>query len=166
MVRYFYVLVTLIACSSSSSAQDCVSSGTYNLMLKGLLEHNVPTLCVDSAKVLQTAVFLDAREKEEFEVSSIQGAMPVGYDDFKIRHLKDLPQDTLIVVYCSVGYRSEKVTQKLLKAGYSNVYNLYGGIFEWVNQGNPTYHEEKVTLKIHAYDRIWGQWLEKGEKVY
>jgi len=33
-------------------------------------------------------------------------------------------------VYCSLGIRSEVIAKKLKKAGYTNVFNLYGGIFE------------------------------------
>jgi len=58
------------------------------------------------------------------------------------------------------------VSEKLLSAGYQHVSNLYGGIFEWVNQGNPLYNENGPTSKVHAYSRTWGVWLNKGEKVY
>jgi len=55
----------------------------------------------------------------------------------------------------------------LEQAGFANVSNLYGGIFEWVNQGNPIVNEKgKVTETIHAYNEAWGVWLTKGVKVY
>ena len=45
--------------------------------------------------------------------------------------------------------------------------NLYGSIFEWVNQRKPVHDSEgKEKLKIHAYPQVWGVWLKKGEKVY
>jgi rhodanese-related sulfurtransferase len=37
------------------------------------------------------------------------------------------------VVYCSLGIRSKTVAHKLIQGGYTNVFNLYGGIFEWKN---------------------------------
>jgi hypothetical protein len=71
------------------------------------------------------------------------------------------------VVYCTVGVRSEKVGEKLKAAGYQNVRNLYGSIFEWVNQGNPVVDNQgKPTQQVHAYSRVWGVWLNKGEKIY
>ncbi len=48
-------------------------------------------------------------------------------------------EESKVVVYCSVGYRSEKIAEKLKAAGYKNVFNLYGGIFEWENQNLPVY---------------------------
>ena len=72
-------------------------------------------------------------------------------------------------MYCSIGYRSEKVGEELKKMGFKNVYNLYGSIFEWVNQGNEVVDEnEKVTEKVHTYNKRWSKWIEDGkaEKVW
>lgn len=144
-----------------------VKSKAYRLMLKNLLEHSVPETQV-SAVLRDTAsiVFLDAREPKEFAVSHINGAVPVGYDHFDLSQLPVLDKNSRIVVYCSVGYRSEKIAEKLLAAGYKNVANLYGGIFEWVNQGHPVYNHQGQTPEVHAYDRTWGVWLNKGKKIY
>jgi len=44
----------------------------------------------------------------------------------------------------------------LVKAGYTNVSNLSGGIFEWVNQGSNVVDDNKrITLKVHAYGSFW-----------
>ncbi|MBI1194042.1 MAG: rhodanese-like domain-containing protein, partial [Bacteroidetes bacterium] len=43
----------------------------------------------------------------------------------------------------------------------------YGGIFEWVNAGNSVVDPSgKPTERVHAYNRTWGLFLERGEKVY
>ena len=81
--------------------------------------------------------------------------------------VKNVAKGAEIIVYCSIGKRSEQITQKLDKAGYSNVSNLYGGIFEWVNQGGEVVDvNNKRTNRVDAHGRFWGQWLDKGEKVY
>lgn len=46
-----------------------------------------------------------------------------------------------------------------MEAGYIQVYNLYGGIFEWVNEGHPVFNDQGETDKIHAYNKLWGMWL-------
>ena len=33
-----------------------------------------------------------------------------------------------IIVYCASGNRSKQAAQKLIDMGYTNVYNLYGGL--------------------------------------
>jgi rhodanese-related sulfurtransferase len=144
-----------------------VKSGAYRVMLRGLLSHTVPEIDVQQAvNTDKPTVYLDAREQKEYAVSHIQGAIPVGYDHFDLQSVQSIPKDQPIIVYCSVGYRSEKVAEKLLKAGFSNVHNLYGGIFEWVNQAHPVVNDTGPTEQVHGFNRTWGVWLRRGKKVY
>lgn len=160
------IALPLILFSCKLYAQDRVESSAYNLMLKILLSHSVQEIAVKDIKSGTGAVFIDARERKEYEVSHIQNAQWAGYDDFRLNRLADIPKDKKLIVYCSVGYRSEKIAEKLKEAGYTNVYNLYGGIFEWKNQGKAVYNDNGKTEKVHAFDRKWGFWLSTGEKVY
>lgn len=144
-----------------------VQSSAYNITLKTLLSHSVPEVSVAQVKDMTDVLFLDAREWSEFQVSHIKNARYVGYDQFEIGKLQAISKKQKIVVYCSVGYRSEKISEKLKEAGFTDVSNLYGGIFEWVNQGNTVVDEKgNVTENIHAYNKTWGVWLNKGVKVY
>jgi len=120
-------------------------------------------------KRLNDSVYiLDAREKKEYEVSHLPEAIFVGYSSFsknKFSH-KFKDKSVPIVVYCSIGIRSENIAYKLQKAGYTNVSNLYGGIFEWKNTGYKVYTEGEETNKVHTFSKNWAKYLEKGEKVY
>ena len=116
------------------------------------------------------AILLDAREQKEFDTSHIKNAICVGYNQFNIKEtVVKLPKDknTKIVVYCSLGIRSEVVADKLIKAGYTNVYNLYGGIFEWKNANFQVVDTlGNSTEKVHTFNKDWSKWLKKGKKVY
>lgn len=154
--------------SFAAAAYGQVQSNAYRLMLKKLLSHTVPEMQVQQL-VADTsgALLLDARESKEFAVSHLKGALHVGYDHFNLTAIpSSVAKDRPIVVYCSVGYRSEKVAEQLRAAGFTRVSNLYGGIFEWVNQGNPVVDDRGDTRRVHAFDRVWGIWLKKGKKVY
>lgn len=152
---------------TNASFAQYVQNKSYNTMLKALLSHNVKEIVAKDANQDTSAIFLDAREKKEFEVSHLKNAVWVGYDDFELNRVKAVSKDKKIIVYCSVGYRSEKITEKLNKAGYSNVSNVVGGIFEWKNLGYPVVDNTgKQTEKVHAYSKTWGIWLNKGEKIY
>jgi rhodanese-related sulfurtransferase len=109
---------------------------------------------------------LDTRELEEYNVSHIRKARHVGYKKFSIGSIANIPRNDIIILYCSVGYRSQKIGRQLLKAGYKRVYNLYGGIFEWVNQGYPIYDISGKTKNIHGYSRSWSRWLKRGNIRY
>lgn len=159
-------LSLLLTLSFSTMMAQKVESTAYGLMLKGLLSHSVETLSVQEVPAIPSAIFLDAREKKEFEVSHLKGAKHLGYDNADWSVVDGINQKDTIIVYCSVGYRSEKMAEALKRKGFTNVYNLYGGIFEWKNQGYPVYQKQSTTEKVHAYNRVWGIWLNKGEKVY
>jgi len=42
-----------------------------------------------------------------------------------------------IVIYCMVGANSSVVAAEFVRMGYTNIYNLSGGITEWEQQGYP-----------------------------
>jgi rhodanese-related sulfurtransferase len=144
--------------------------GPYGLMLKSLYKNTVPLIqpALLSHKIAQGGplVLLDTRSEQEYRISHLQGAHWVPYDHFSPEAVAALPKDAEIVVYCSVGYRSERIGEKLQDLGYKKVSNLYGGIFEWANQGKPVYAGQKKTNRVHAYSRTWGVWLKNADKVY
>ncbi len=139
----------------------------YFAYLESLIPGYTTHLSVNDMQDMQqdTVLILDTRSLEEYSVSHIQGAQWVGYDEFNIDKIDDYARDTTVVLYCSVGYRSDIVGKKLQEAGFQHVYNLWGGIFAWINKGLPVYHEDEITDKIHPYSKSWGFWLTKGEKV-
>jgi len=165
LLCFFFLLIG----PSVAQSNKKVKSQAYNLTLKGMLSHSVNELSVYEMEDLTYYQLLDTRSWEEFKVSHMPGAHWVGYDDFQISRVKDLNLDKEkpVLLYCSVGFRSEKIGEKIKDMGFADVYNLYGGIFEWINAGNlPVDQEGNPTHRVHAYDRIWGVWLKKGEKVY
>lgn len=161
-------LLIMLTFSMQLFAQNAkVGSKAYDIMLRSLLDHSVSEISVSQLGKMGNPHLLDARERNEFDVSHIENADWVGYDDFDISRVDGLPKRDTIVVYCSVGYRSEKVAEKIKAAGYSHVYNLYGGIFEWKNEGQKVVDNNgRPTEKVHAYDKTWGVWLKEGDKVY
>lgn len=137
--------------------------------IKKLNKESVPYIKVDSLSGATDVILLDTRKKEEYDVSHIENAIWVGYKEFEIDSVLAQIPDTHneIVVYCSIGVRSEDIGEKLMKAGYANVTNLYGGIFEWKNKGNTVYDtSENETNRVHAFNKYWGKLLLSGEKVY
>ncbi|WP_298416860.1 rhodanese-like domain-containing protein [uncultured Kordia sp.] len=133
-------------------------------------QESIPYITVEELAKKEDIVLLDSREKVEFETSHIKNAVCVGYDKFKLKKIKKLlPKDKTkpIVVYCSLGIRSEDVAEKLKEAGYTNVYNLYGGIFEWKNQNQTVIDTNgQTTENVHTFNEDWSIWLKKGIKIF
>lgn len=162
----FIQFLSLLFMSAHTHSQ--VQSKSFKLVLKTLLSRNVPEITVpDAANLVGKSIFLDAREREEYDVSHLPNARFTGYKQFDEKLVDQLPKATSIIVYCAVGKRSENITERLVSKGFTNVHNLYGGIFEWVNQGHPVFNlENKPINKVHAYSRLWGRFVQKGQKVY
>lgn len=145
-------------------------SKQFDRLIRQNLNNTVKTIRVDSIKNTTNFVFLDTREIKEYETSHIQHAICTGYDNFDIVTIEQQIQDknTPIIVYCSIGIRSEHIGEKLINAGYTNVQNLYGGIFEWKNQNNNVYtsNNTEPTDNVHTFSKEWSKWLTNGIKIY
>lgn len=154
------------------SCLSCISQNSVEEVLNRYNSHSVPYISVEKLKAIQqkdSVILLDAREPEEFQVSHLKNATYVGYKDFSAEEIQQQFSDKYqpIVVYCSLGVRSEKIGEKLQQLGYKNIQNLYGGIFEWKNNNYSVFtSENKETNKVHAYSRRWSKWLKNAEKVY
>ena len=147
------------------------SQKTLSKLLKQQNKETIPYISVEELNSSnEDIILLDSREPKEFKTSHLKNAKCVGYDFFNMDSTAtQLPnnKDVKIVVYCSLGIRSEDVAEKLKKAGYTNVFNLYGGIFEWKNKDMTVYDsEEKVTENVHTFNKDWSKWLKKGTKIY
>ncbi|PKG99763.1 rhodanese-like domain-containing protein [Paraglaciecola sp. MB-3u-78] len=106
-------------------------------------------------------VLLDAREKAEYELSHLPNAQWIGYDEFSLKSVADANKDKTIVVYCSIGVRSERIAEKLKLNGFKTVLNLYGGIFAWANEGRILLDKNQLpTQSVHGYNKKWAQLLE------
>ena len=160
LIKSALLVVFLI---TTACAQD-----TIDKSLRRLNEETVPYINGEALKIKEVTL-LDTRKKEEYNVSHLSGAIWVGHTGFKIDSvLKLIPnKNKTVVVYCSIGVRSEDVGEKMMKAGFTNVKNLYGGIFEWKNKGYPVYNlQGRETDSVHAYSKKWGKLLTNAVKVY
>ncbi|MEH2180189.1 rhodanese-like domain-containing protein [Nostoc sp.] len=81
---------------------------------------------------LKLNLVLDTRSQTEYAVSHIETAVCIDPLIEDLTAISTVSQDRLIVVYCAVDYRRAKLAQQLDKAGMKCIYNLSGGIFQWV----------------------------------
>lgn len=90
-------------------------------------------------------VIVDARNKYEFEVGRFKNAVNLNINNFRqfpkaAKQLESL-KDKKIVLYCTGGIRCEKASAYLKKQGFPNVYQIEGGIINYVNQFPNTFWE-------------------------
>lgn len=155
------------ACGQASSIEQICENPAFNKKVAKTLSHSVEFISPQSLNAIKERTYiLDTREQEEYDVSHIPNAHYASYSDFDITPLLNLPRDTTIVVYCSIGYRSEKIGEKLEEAGFTRVFNLFGSLFEWANQDYPLVNSfGDATNKVHTYNKNWSQWVDDDGKL-
>ena len=104
---------------------------------------------------------IDARTPDEFNVSHLEGS--VRFDESVIPQLsKDQP----ILIYCTLGVRSNRVAKQLSDMGYK-VYDMKDGILGWANEQLPLVDNSNApTEKVHTYNQSISTLLKNGTAVY
>lgn len=161
-----YFLKLLFVCLFLSVGY-CQSS--IDETLKKQNSGTVPYITTEELAATQNSILLDTRQEAEYKVSHINNAIWVGYKKFNIDSVMHRfpKRDAAIVVYCSVGVRSEDIGEILMKHGYTDVTNLYGGLFEWKNKDFPVVNlQGETTNKVHGFSKYWGKLLTNADVVY
>lgn len=167
-IPFLFIFIIWLFAFSVFAQNDSIDA-SYKKMIEKKYNSNFPIIKPNEAnkKLNNDILFLDTRSKEEFTVSHLPNALFIDYDNFEIHLLDTIPKDREIIIYCSIGVRSQNIGEKLQKSGYTDVKNLYGGIFLWADQGREmTDTSGKVVNKVHGYNKFWGRWVKKTEVVY
>ncbi len=111
-------VLLLAGCSSSSSTNDLSVSEFSN-------------------KVAEAGVItLDVRTPGEFNEGHIEGALLVDFQSGNFENeIASLDKSKTYAVYCRSGSRSGQAVKVMSDAGFTNIYNLNGGVIDWANAG-------------------------------
>lgn len=119
---------------------------------------------------IANALVLDVRERHEYQVSHVPGAVHVDPDmtaEEFVQQFADRARGRPVVLYCTVGMRSAELAQRLSKparaAGAIGVYNLRGGILARHNYGLRLEREGRATDHVHPYSSRWSRYLDFPE---
>lgn len=110
-------------------------------------------------------IIFDVRSKPEFAVSHLPQAhhldpqiAPAAF----LQQFADSIQNRHVIFYCSAGFRSSAVLQRLQQviaaAPVRSARHLRGGIFRWYRDDLPLADSTGVVRRVHPYSRFWG-WL-------
>lgn len=96
----------------------------------------------------RAVALLDVRNNHEYEVGTFNDAIGMGIDDFRnfpdaVCNLPDEMKHQTVVTFCTGGIRCEKAGPQLEQQGFTDVYQLDGGILKYFEQcGGEHYHGE------------------------
>lgn len=110
----------LAGCSSTSSAIDL-------------------SVTEFSAKAAEPGVVtLDVRTPAEFAEGYIEGARLIDFQSGNFeQEIATLDKNATYAVYCRSGNRSGQAVRVMQDAGFTNVFNMNGGVIDWANAGLP-----------------------------
>ena len=113
-------VLLLAGCSSSTGAIDL-----------GVTEF--------SAKVAEAGVItLDVRTPGEFAEGHVEGARLIDFQSGNFENeIAALDKNATYAVYCRSGNRSGQAVKTMQDAGFTNVFNMNGGVIDWANAGFP-----------------------------
>jgi rhodanese-related sulfurtransferase len=120
VIALFASVLLLAGCSTSSSA--------INLSVAEF-----------SSKVSEPGVItLDVRTPGEFNEGHIKGAKLIDFQSGNFENeIASLDKDQTYAVYCRSGSRSGQAVKVMSEAGFSNLYNLNGGVIDWASAQLP-----------------------------
>lgn len=95
---------------------------------------------VDSKAMLESIpslLIVDVRSEQEYSQRHLMGAVNIPLSDLHNR-IQEFDRSLVVLVYCDSGRRSPQACLLFANAGFTNVYNMEGGITAWINSGYPT----------------------------
>lgn len=92
-----------------------------------------------SEAILQPdVIILDVRTPEEFNAGHIANAININLEgsDFS-SEVSKLEKNATVAVYCRSGNRSGVATEQMAELGFTDMYDMQGGIVDWEAAGGP-----------------------------
>ncbi len=109
----------------------------------------------EKIKTTQNPQILDVRNPEEFITDHITNATNISWNAGNfIANTDQLDKSRPIFVYCKVGGRSYKASEKLAEAGFTKIYNLEGGLMKWNAAGYSKSSDKIIGMCDQEYDEL------------
>jgi rhodanese-related sulfurtransferase len=132
MKRILAFLTLVLACAAAAMpGLNAADKGAPKIKHVGVEEF-------DKLRQNPTNVVLDVRTKKEHGDAHLPGAVLIDIieDNFE-EELRKLDKSKTYLVHCAVGGRSSRACKKMEQLGFTNLYNLKGGLAAWQKAGKP-----------------------------
>jgi len=135
------ILVDPISASRADGITIDVSDTPNGLAFK-VDNPNAPQVQKMSVQDLKAAIdanhpiqLLDIRTPEERAIAAIPGAVLMNEEE--AARIEALPRDTILVLHCHHGSRSQQAAEQFISLGFTQVFNVIGGIDAWSQEIDP-----------------------------
>ena len=139
MKTLFIYLIALLLTSGGLLSCDQKGKGTSDKASE-ITQAKVSLISPEKLnEELGSIQLIDVRTPEEFEEGHLENSRNMNYydDDFK-QQLSVLDKNQKVYVYCKKGGRSANAAELLSEMGFTEIYDLEGGIDNWKDKGLKT----------------------------
>jgi rhodanese-related sulfurtransferase len=140
MKRLLFVFILsalfLAACAGPSAPATLASSQPAKVSVPGGSYTNVSATQLKAMLDKKDFTFVNVHIPYEGEIAKTDAFVP--YNEIE-KNLDKLPADknTKIILYCRSGRMSAIAAETLVRLGYTNVWNMEGGMIAWETLGSP-----------------------------
>ena len=124
----------LIACTSAAASQPAAGVVGQKVSVDGGTYTDISVAELQSMLAHKDFTFVNVHIPFEGDIAGTDLSIPYNEID---QNLSKLPADkgAKIVLYCRSGRMSAIAAEKLVSLGYSNIWDLKGGMVEWEKAG-------------------------------
>lgn len=126
------IRIVLLIIASSLALINCKEGNAQEVKTVELIS------VADMAEALKVddVQLIDVRTVREFSKGHLENAKNIVYQGANWdKQVASLDKDKPVYVYCAKGGRSAKCAALLEEAGFKKVFDLEGGITQWINEG-------------------------------
>ncbi len=133
------LLLALPACSSDDNQdpEGYASQSAQSQPHHPAFQSVTPAVAMELIENKDDLVIIDVRTSKEIrQYGAVAGSQHIGMGHIA-KNGVPFPEDQPLLVICAVGGRSYAVGRFLEKKGYTEIYNLSGGLNRWSKEGLP-----------------------------
>ena len=130
------IAVSLAACQAAATSQPAVEVVGQKVSVEGGSYTDVSVAEMQTMLADKDFTFVNVHIPFEGDIAGTDLSIP--YDQID-QNLGELPadKDAKIVLYCRSGRMTAIAAQTLINLGYTNIWNLSGGMVAWERAGLP-----------------------------
>lgn len=131
-------LITALGLSSCGNAQSSKEQNESNTQTAQVINKDVDVETFEKIMSEGDGLLLDVRTDREFASGHLKGATQIDYRSANFeKEVVELDKSVPVYIYCRSGGRSGEAAHLMKGMGFSEVYNLEGGILAWERAGKP-----------------------------
>lgn len=129
---YLFLVISLTVYSCKEKTKD-TDNGQNAAVVLGTTDEFKAATEQDNIQLI------DVRTPKEYAEGHLKNAENINfYDDDFMQQMEKLDKEKPVYIYCRSGGRSGKAAKQLADEGFTEIYDLDGGILEWNKKNLPT----------------------------